>query len=67
MPKLHHIETSQLICTANQLTGFYMMATLEFNELIQTSHERLANKYTFRVLASKKTFTLFSPWTLDVN
>ena len=44
-----------------------MMATLEFNELIQTSHERLANKYTFRVLASKKTFTLFSPWTLDVN
>ena len=21
----HHIETSQLICTANQLTGFYMM------------------------------------------
>ena len=21
----HHIETSQLICRANQLTGFYMM------------------------------------------
>ena len=21
----HHIETSQLICNANQLTGFYMM------------------------------------------
>ena len=21
----HHIETSQLTCTANQLTGFYMM------------------------------------------
>ena len=30
----HHIETSQLICRANQLTGFYMMATLAFNELI---------------------------------
>ena len=29
----HHTETSQLICRANQLTGFYMMATLEFNEL----------------------------------
>ena len=23
----HHIETSQLICRANQLTGFYMMRT----------------------------------------
>ena len=22
---LHHIETSQLICNANQLTGFYIM------------------------------------------
>ena len=30
----HHIETSQLIYSANQLTGFYMMATLAFNELI---------------------------------
>ena len=29
----HHIETSQLVCRANQLTGFYMMATLAFNEL----------------------------------
>ena len=33
MPKLNHIETSQLIYHANQLTGFYMMETLEFNEL----------------------------------
>ena len=24
----HHVETSQLICFANQLTGFYMMGTL---------------------------------------
>ena len=30
----HHIETSQSICSANQLTGFYMMAALVFNELI---------------------------------
>ena len=28
-----HIETSQLICAANQLTGFYMRATLAFNGL----------------------------------
>ena len=26
-----HIETSQLICTANQLTGFYMRATLDWH------------------------------------
>ena len=25
---LHHIETSQLICTANQLTGFYMIGNI---------------------------------------
>ena len=29
----HLIETSKLICTANQLTSFYMVATLAFNEL----------------------------------
>ena len=29
----HHIETSHLICSANQLTGSYMMGTLAFNEL----------------------------------
>ena len=28
-----HIEISQLICTAIQLTGFYMSATLVLNEL----------------------------------
>ena len=28
-----HIETSQLICSANQLTGLYMKETLTFNEL----------------------------------
>ena len=30
-----HIETSQLICFANQLAGFYMTATLSFDGLIQ--------------------------------
>ena len=30
----YHIENSQLICRANQLTGFYMMTILAFNELI---------------------------------
>ena len=29
----HHIETSQLICNANQLTGFYIVGTLIVNAL----------------------------------
>ena len=29
----HHIETSHLICSANQLTGFYMLGTLVVNGL----------------------------------
>ena len=29
----YNIETSQLICKANRLTGFYMMVTLASNEL----------------------------------
>ena len=33
MPVCPHIETSQLICCANQLTGIYMRATLAFNGL----------------------------------
>ena len=32
--KLSLTETSQLICIANQLTGFYMTETLAFNGLI---------------------------------
>ena len=32
----HYVETTQLICFANQLTGLYMMATLAFNELMHS-------------------------------
>ena len=31
--KSHHIETSQLICCAKQLTGFYMNGTLVVKRL----------------------------------
>ena len=34
-----HKETSQLIYGVNQLTGFYMMLTLAFNELILISRK----------------------------
>ena len=30
----HDTETKQMICSANQLTGFYMMGTFAFNELM---------------------------------
>ena len=33
MPVLPALESSQLICKANQLAGFYMRATLAFNGL----------------------------------
>ena len=36
-------ETSQLICRANQLTGFYMMATLAFNKFINTTMHNYLN------------------------
>ena len=31
----HHVETSQLIRSANQLTGFYMMGNTGLNELMK--------------------------------
>ena len=34
----HHIETSQLICSANQLTGFYTMGTLAVKGLINVKN-----------------------------
>ena len=37
----HHIQISQLICSANQLTGFYMMTTLAFNELRYKSADNI--------------------------
>ena len=37
----HHIETTQLICSANHLTDFYMVTTLTFNELIMYSNADL--------------------------
>ena len=42
----HHIETSQLICGANELTGFYMLVALAFNELKLTwSQQNIKLRY----------------------
>ena len=44
-----HIETSQLIWTANQLTGFCMWATLAFNGLkFSSCHFGLPRKISQR-------------------
>ena len=45
----YHIETSLLICSANQLTGFYMMGTLVVNGLNQPEEE----DYQFEILEPK--------------
>ena len=49
----HHIETSQLICSANQLTGFYMMGTLVDKWLSSEKSHREMNigKYFWRWLS----------------
>ena len=39
------IETSQMIYSLNQLTGFYTMATLAFNELIMIIFWRVMLKF----------------------
>ena len=41
-----HIETSQLICKANQLTGFYMRVTLALNGLTESRVWALLNEHT---------------------
>ena len=50
---LHHIETSRLICFASQSTGFYMMATLAFNELIKTVDHSVLEALAFALALNK--------------
>ena len=40
----YHIETSPLICTTNQWTGFYMIETSVMKELDNASAECITNK-----------------------
>ena len=51
LEEIRYIKTSQLICRANQLanqlTGFYMIATLAFNELICESETTQPDYSTF--------------------
>ena len=47
-----HVETSQLICCGNQMTAFYMWATLVFNGL--TDQTKLHTEQTFLFKVNKK-------------
>ena len=49
-----HMETSQLICTANRLTGFYVGATLAANELISGCHFSQLSRPSFSISWKKK-------------
>ena len=61
----HHIETSQLICSPNQLAGFYMMGTLVVkglkalrNSQDTSSHRRCrVKKYVFKMLQTSHEIT----------
>ena len=57
----YHKETSQLICSANQLTGFYMIASLAFNEL------KLRVYFFFLFKLKTCTFTLNTSLQLSVG
>ena len=43
------METSQLICTANQLTGFYVGATLALNGLNPKSDDSMKTDLMFPI------------------
>ena len=66
MPVLPHIETSQSICGANQLNGFYMMAILtcnmlnnQFGQYIPKSTSRISYPEMFLVKGALKICSKF--------
>ena len=50
----YHIETSQLICRANQLTGFYMMGTLVLVKRTMTFPYLKMKRSKFVILSIQK-------------
>ena len=63
----HCIKTSRLVCIANLLTVFYMMATLVFNELICCTPLRCTCTCKYQELTAcyySKAFALRNFWML---
>ena len=54
------IETSQLICRANQLIGFYMMATLAFSSILLIRSEHLSGVHKYEN-NDKSSFLMYNP------
>ena len=54
----HHIETSQFILKANQITGFYMIPTWAFNESIKIGFEC---KYILEITCLRGRFGINCP------
>ena len=59
-----HVENSQLICCANQLTGFYMRATLALSGLIHLVFVALR---CFKIKDSPRAYLLTFPTSNDVS
>ena len=62
----HHIETGQLICRANQLTGFYMMRTLvvkrlKYQSITHDSRHWTQIEYTLRRHQGMSIYVQFTP------
>ena len=57
-----HTENSQLICCANQLTGFYMELNLALNELIIRPLSPIVHdECQINEISKNQQFTNFSP------
>ena len=55
-----HIETSELICYANQSTGFYMRATLALDGLMTLFHQKHTGS-TIKTLVNGKKVPVIPP------
>ena len=62
----HHTETSQLIWSTNQLTGFYRMITLAFNELMLIWLNKTGSLYWSRVNI-KERLTILGFYTFSIT
>ena len=57
----YHVEASQMVCPVNQLTGFYMIATLGFNKLLvykileeKIIHYQISNFFPVKDIEEKR-------------
>ena len=73
-PSCHHVETSQLNCSANQLIGFYMINTLVLNDLSLTNGFLETKFWSLLIsilwgdpFSTYKKLTFLTPWYAHVR